>query len=108
MVSRSHSFVTARHSSIVDKTHKKGRNHRQVRYCELEPVDEWYSETHIRFPQRYGASLRKQVKKVSHSLFLVIHYDPCFFTDGDLSARTLHMHFLRQGKAFPGPSISQR
>lgn len=61
------SFLAAEHSRFVDKTHKEGRNHWEVRYCKLESVRERHSEYIAHLQQRYGASLRKQVKKVHSS-----------------------------------------
>ena len=48
-------------------------------------------------PQRYGASLRKSVKKVhSHHYYA---QDSCltFLPDGNHPTRSLHLHFLRKG-----------
>jgi hypothetical protein len=51
--------------------------------------------------QRYGASLRKQVKKVRRfAPGCRLQLIPMFCADGGLAACPLHMHVLRQGKSF--------
>ena len=82
---------------FLDQTYTQSRCDRKVRYRAYMP-SRLIRSTHLS-TQRYGASLRKQVKKVcAWSLLGRAMADCACDIDGSDATRTLHLHVLRQGK----------